>query len=62
VSRDELFHVLGTFGKDKSPGPDGWTVEFYIDFFDMLGEDLLWVVEDVQLWKSAWQYEFNLFG
>ena len=29
------------FAKDKSPSPDGWTVEFFLAFFDILGKDLL---------------------
>jgi len=41
MSRDELLHVLGTFSKDNIPGHDGWIDKFYIDFFDLLGEDLL---------------------
>jgi hypothetical protein len=48
VSREELLYVLNSFKKDRSPGPDGWTVEFYIEFFDLLGEDLLRVVEEVR--------------
>jgi len=34
-------------GKDKSPCPDGWTIEIFIDFLDLLGEDLLQVVKNV---------------
>jgi hypothetical protein len=49
VSKEELLHVLTTFKKDKSLGPDRWTVEFYLSFFELLGEDLLWVVEEVRL-------------
>jgi hypothetical protein len=33
------------FQKDKSPGLDGWTIEFFLDLFDLLGLDLLKVVE-----------------
>jgi hypothetical protein len=29
------------------PGPDGWTVEFYLDFFDIIRKYLLVVVEEV---------------
>jgi hypothetical protein len=38
--------VLKGFSKDKSPGLDGWTVEFFIHFFNLVGDDLLEVVED----------------
>jgi hypothetical protein len=36
---------LCSFQKDKSPSPDGFTVEFYLGYFDILGNDLLRVVE-----------------
>ena len=43
---EELKETLHSFQKDKSPGPDGWPIEFYLGFFDILGEDLLEVVEE----------------
>jgi len=46
VDEDELKEVLGSFQKDKSPGPDGWSVEFFLDLFEVLGQDLIQVVED----------------
>jgi hypothetical protein len=45
----ELWEVLKSFAKDKSPGLDGWTVEFFIHFFDLVGDDLLALVEDSRL-------------
>ena len=42
---DEIHIVLHKFAKDKSLGPDGWTIEFFLAFFDILGKDLLEVVE-----------------
>jgi hypothetical protein len=48
VTKEELLYVLSTFKKDRSLGLDGWTVEFFLDFFDLLGEDLLQVVEEVR--------------
>jgi hypothetical protein len=33
----EILVALKSFSKDKSPGPDGWTVEFYLHFFDLVG-------------------------
>ena len=37
VSEEELKVALRSFQKDKSPGPDGWTIEFFIDLYDLLG-------------------------
>jgi hypothetical protein len=45
----EISSALKSFSKDKSPGPDGWTVEFYLHFFDLIGQDLLELVEDNRL-------------
>jgi hypothetical protein len=45
-TKSEIWEVLKLFSKDKSPGPDGWTVEFFTQFFDLLGDDLLELVED----------------
>jgi hypothetical protein len=42
----ELKAVLEHFKKERSPGPDGWTSEFFIFFFDLVGDDLLQMVED----------------
>jgi hypothetical protein len=41
--------ALLSFNKDRSPGPDGWTVEFFLQFFDLVGSDLLELVEDSRL-------------
>ena len=30
VTKGELKEVLQSFQKDKSPGPDGWTIEFFL--------------------------------
>jgi hypothetical protein len=46
VTLEEIKSVLEKFKKDRSPGPDGWTTEFFISFFDLVGEDLLEMVED----------------
>jgi hypothetical protein len=46
VNEHELKETLHSFQKDKSPGPDGWPIEFYIGFYDLLGVDLLHVVEE----------------
>jgi hypothetical protein len=46
VTLEELKTVLAIFKKEKSPGPDGWPVEFFFFFFDLVGGDLLEMVED----------------
>jgi hypothetical protein len=37
------------FKKERSPGPDGWTTEFFTFFFDLVGSDLLQMVEDSRI-------------
>lgn len=44
----EIKDVLLHFKKEKSPGPEGWTSEFFIFFFDLVGEDLLAMVEETR--------------
>eukprot|EP00253_Pinus_taeda_P015629 PITA_15629 len=46
VKTAELEGTLNWFKKDKSPGPDRWTIEFYLAFYELLGQDLLNVVEE----------------
>ena len=38
---EECKESLDTFSPGKSPGEDGFTVEFYLTFFDLIGEDLV---------------------
>jgi hypothetical protein len=45
----EIREVLKLFAKDKSSGPNGWTVEFFSHFFDLVGDELLEVVEDSRM-------------
>jgi hypothetical protein len=46
VSEDELKEVVHSFQKDKSPGPDGWSMDFFVGLFYLVGKDLLIVVEE----------------
>eukprot|EP00253_Pinus_taeda_P001842 PITA_01842 len=46
VTLGELEGVLKWFKQDKSPGPDGWPIEFFIHFFDLISADLLAMIED----------------
>lgn len=43
---EELTNVLHNFQKDKSPGSDGWPIEFFLETFENIGVDLLKVVEE----------------
>ena len=45
VSIGELENTLKWFKKEKSPSLDNWSIELYISFFDLLGEDLLHSIE-----------------
>lgn len=51
----ELESTLKWFKKDKSPGPYGWSVEFYLAFFELLGKDLLQIIEECR--TSGQMYE-----
>eukprot|EP00253_Pinus_taeda_P026822 PITA_26822 len=46
VTMAELESTIKWFKKEKSLGPDGWTIEFYATFFELLGEEILKVVEE----------------
>jgi hypothetical protein len=46
VTKQDIKDVLKGFSKDKIPGPDGWSVEFYLHFFDLIANDLLDAVEE----------------
>lgn len=45
----EVKNILLTFASDKSPGPDRWTVEFFLHYFDLVGTELPDLVEDSKL-------------
>ena len=41
LTYEECKETLKTFQHGKSPGEDGFTAKFYLEFFDLLGEDLM---------------------
>jgi mannosylglycoprotein endo-beta-mannosidase len=44
-----VFEVLKGMTKEKISGPDEWTVEFYISFYDLVAKDLLEAIEEAHL-------------
>jgi hypothetical protein len=36
-SSDEILEVLRGFSKEKIPRPDGWTLEYFLPFFELVG-------------------------
>ena len=46
VTMFELLATLQSFQRDKIQGPNGWPIEFYLGFYDIIGNDLLKVVEE----------------
>eukprot|EP00253_Pinus_taeda_P023384 PITA_23384 len=46
VSKEEVESVIKSMEKDKSPGPDGWTIELFQHFFEQIGSELTEVVEE----------------
>lgn len=41
ITLEEHEGVLKWFKKDKISGPNGWTIEFYLAFYDILATNLL---------------------
>ena len=43
---EEVKNTLKMFAKEISPGHDGWTLEFYLHFFDLFGHEISEAVEE----------------
>lgn len=41
VTADEIYHTLKSMPRNKSPGPDGYTVEFFIASWDIIGDQFV---------------------
>ena len=52
LTEEELLATMKSFKRDKCPGPDDWTVEFLIPFFDLIKSDLLRMVEGTKMSSS----------
>ena len=46
VTEEELKYTLTSFQKSKSPGSDGFPMEFFLRFYDLMKYDLLLVVQE----------------
>ena len=47
IELPEIKAALSGMARNKSPGIDGIPVEFYLEYFDVLGEDLLGLYNDI---------------
>lgn len=45
ITLSEIEDILKNMDKGRSPGPDGWSSEFFIQFFEFLGPELVKLVE-----------------
>ncbi|GKE49611.1 RNA-directed DNA polymerase, eukaryota, partial [Tanacetum coccineum] len=54
ISRDEIRSAVWGCGEDKSPGPDGFTFEFFRKFWAVIGPDFYIAVE--------WFFEYGSFA
>jgi len=47
ITKDEIYTALRTMNKQKSPGSDGLTVEFYLHFWTNIGDILLEIYNEI---------------
>lgn len=53
VENNEVLAVLNDFARDKSPGPDGWTTEFFLHFFDLIGDEVTMAINETRTSASV---------
>eukprot|EP00253_Pinus_taeda_P030057 PITA_30057 len=46
VTKEEVESTIKSMAKEKSPGPDGWSIELFLHFFDLIGAEITEVVEE----------------
>lgn len=46
VSSHEIKSVLKSFTKDNIRGPNEWTVELFLAFFALMGNDIFLIVQE----------------
>ena len=47
MSEGVVLETLKSFKRDKIPGSNGWPIEFFVDLFDILGDDITRDVEEI---------------
>ena len=61
VTLEEIKFILTKSKNDKSPGPDGILVEVYRALFDVMGLDLLRVIEESRQWAKFRLFQLYLY-
>eukprot|EP00253_Pinus_taeda_P003560 PITA_03560 len=51
---EEVEETMKGLKRNKAPGPDGYTAEFYQACWHFLGEDILAVVEEARIHQKVW--------
>ena len=54
IEYNECFNVLQSFPKNKTPGNDVLTIEFYVAFWSLIGKPLVYIVDCIN-----YSYEFG---
>ena len=49
ISLKEIEEIFKGFAKSMCLGSNGWIVEFFLEFFDILGNELWKVVEELRI-------------
>ncbi|WOL02152.1 hypothetical protein Cni_G10871 [Canna indica] len=51
-SEHEIVDAMNSLGKGKEPGPDGYSLEFYLNFWDIIKESYMEAVRKINFSKS----------
>lgn len=49
MTGNELYDMLKGFINDKSPRPGGWYMDFFLYFYDIMGKELVDVINETRL-------------
>lgn len=52
IAEDEIYKAMSSMSKNKNPGPDGITIEFYVKFGNQLRQILFKLFESIQIKSS----------